>query len=114
MESHFRLESRSDGDKALLIVGGELDLAASPALDVELTKTLTSDASLVVVDLRDLEFIDSTGLSVLVRAHKQAEHSGKRFALVNGSHQVRRLLDLTGVAKQMPLVEDPGELLEGG
>jgi anti-anti-sigma factor len=70
-----------------------------------------SDAQLVVVDLRHLEFMDSTGLSVLVRAHQRAEENGRRLGLVNGSQQVQRLLTLTGVADRLTLTDVPGELL---
>jgi anti-sigma B factor antagonist len=114
MESHFRLDARADGDAMVLTLGGELDLAASPALEAELEKALGSKVSLVLVDLRQLDFMDSTGLSALVRAHQRAEQGGQRFILVNGSQQVQRLLSLTGIAERMTLVDDPKDALGGG
>lgn len=114
MESHFRLETRAEHNARVLTLGGELDLAASPALEEELDNALGSDAALVLVDLRELDFMDSTGLSALVRAHHRAEQNGQRFVLVNGSHQVQRLLSLTGIAERLTLVDDPGEALAGG
>jgi anti-anti-sigma factor len=57
--------------------------------------------------------MDSTGLSVLVKAHQRAEESGKRFALVKGSQQVQRLLSLTGVAQRLTVVDAPEQLLAG-
>jgi anti-anti-sigma factor len=51
--------------------------------------------------------MDSTGLSVLVRAHQRAEESGRRLGLVNGSQQVQRLLTLTGVADRLTLADAP-------
>ena len=113
MESHFRLETRADDNARVLTLGGELDLAACPALDEELDKALGSDAALVLVDMRELDFMDSTGLSALVRAHQRAEQNGQRFVLVNGSHQVQRLLSLTGIAERLTLVDDPDEALHG-
>ncbi len=98
----------------MISVGGELDLASSPALEEELDRVVASGAQLVIVDLRELEFMDSTGLSVLVRAHQRAEEQGKRFGLVNGSQQVQRLLTLTGVADRLTLVNSPEELFGGG
>ena len=96
---------------AVITVSGELDLASSPALEEELERVAQSDAQLVVVDLRHLEFMDSTGLSVLVRAHQRAEENGRRLGLVNGSQQVQRLLTLTGVADRLTLTDAPEELL---
>ena len=79
----------------MISVSGELDLASSPALEEELERVAKSDATVIVVDLAELEFMDSTGLSVLVRAHQRAEENGRRLGLVNGSQQVQRLLTLT-------------------
>jgi anti-sigma B factor antagonist len=112
MQSHFRVEVANKGEAAIISVSGELDLASSPALEEELERACSSDASLVVVDLRGLEFMDSTGLSVLVRAHQRAIESSQRFGLVNGSQQVQRLLTLTGVAERLTLADAPEELLE--
>ena len=113
MQSHFRVEVRNADATTVISVSGELDLASSPALEEELERVARSDAQLVVVDLRSLEFMDSTGLSVLVRAHQRAEENGRRLGLVNGSQQVQRLLTLTGVADRLTLTDVPEELLDG-
>lgn len=113
MQSHFRVEVRNADATTVISVSGELDLASSPALEEELERVAQSDAQLVVVDLRGLEFMDSTGLSVLVRAHQRAEENGRRLGLINGSQQVQRLLTLTGVADRLTLTDLPEELLDG-
>jgi anti-anti-sigma factor len=115
MPRDFRVESTTQDRASVLTVRGELDLATSPALEEELARALTQDrVDVVIVDLRELEFIDSTGLSVLVKAHQQAGEAGRRFGLVNGGSQVRRLLNLTGLADRLPVAEAPEELLSGG
>lgn len=112
MQSHFRVEVQNHDRAAVIAVTGELDLASSPALEEELDRVAaTEDLELVVIDLRELEFMDSTGLSVLIRAHQRAEEQGRRFGLVKGSQQVERLLSLTGVAERLTLVDEPEELL---
>jgi anti-sigma B factor antagonist len=100
MPRDFRVQVRRKGGAALIAVSGELDLASGPALESELDKVTAPETTLVVVDLRELEFMDSTGLSIIVRAHQ-------RLA------QVQRLLDLTGVAERVRLVGTPEELLNG-
>ena len=95
----------------MVAVGGELDVASGPALEQELGKAEASDAQLVIVDLRALEFIDSTALSILIKAHQQAEGSGRRFAVVRGQSQVQRPLGLTGLEERLTLVDSPEELL---
>jgi anti-sigma B factor antagonist len=114
VQSHFRVEVRSEDHATVISVSGELDLASSPVLEEELDRVAQSDAELLIVDLRELEFMDSTGLSVLVRAHQRAEEQGRRLGLVNGSQQVQRLLTLTGVADRLMLADSPEELLDGG
>ena len=110
MESNFDVEVRH-GDRAVVIgVSGELDLASSPALEQELDSGAASHAEVVIVDLRQLEFMDSTGLSILVRAHERATEGGRRFAVVRGPQQVQRLLSLTGVADRLTLVDSPEEV----
>ena len=93
----------------ILALSGELDVASSPELEAELDRA--AERELVIVDLRELEFIDSTGLGVLVKAHQQAQESGRRFALVRGGGQVQRLLGLTGLSDQLPVAETREELL---
>jgi anti-sigma B factor antagonist len=114
VQSHFRVEVRSEDHATVISVSGELDLASSPVLEEELERVAGSNAEVVIVDLRKLEFMDSTGLSVLVRAHQRAEEQGRRLGLVNGSQQVQRLLTLTGVADRLTLADTPEELLDGG
>ena len=111
MQSHFRLEVRSQGQATIIAVSGELDLASSPALQEELDRAAVSNSQMLIIDLRGLEFMDSTGLSVLVRAHQRSEDQGRELAMVKGPQQVQRLLNLTGVAERLTLVDRPEELL---
>ena len=113
MQSHFRIEVRSAGRATVIGMSGELDLASSPALQEELDRVAASDSEMLIIDLRQLDFMDSTGLSVLVRAHQRAEEQGRRLAMVRGPQQVQRLLSLTGVADRLTLVDRPEDLLNG-
>lgn len=109
MQRHFRVEVNVRQDSAVLALYGELDLASCPALEAEFERA--SAQKLVVVDLSALEFIDSSGLGLLVEAHDRAREDGRRFALVQGLGQVQRLLGLTGLADQLPMAETREELL---
>jgi anti-sigma B factor antagonist len=113
VQNQFRVEARRDGGAAVIAVIGELDLASGPELEAELDQLSGPDTQLVVIDLRQLDFMDSTGLSILVRAHQRLADEGCEVGLVKGSQQVQRLLDLTGVAERLRLVDTPEELLSG-
>jgi anti-anti-sigma factor len=114
VQSHFRVEVHREGRAAVITVSGELDLASGAALEEELLRVVESDAEQVVVDLRNLEFMDSTGLSILVKAHQRTQEAGQQFGLVRGTPQVQRLLSLTGVAERVTFADTPEELLRGG
>lgn len=98
---------------AVIVVQGELDLASSPELEEQLERASNSGTELLVIDLRELEFMDSTGLSVIVRTHQRLVEQGRELSLVKGSPQVQRLLDVTGVAERLRLVDTPEEVLNG-
>jgi anti-anti-sigma factor len=113
VQSEFRVDVQRRGRAAVIAVTGELDLATGPKLEAELLGISPSETELVVVDLRALEFMDSTGLSIIVRAHQRLTGEGCELGLVRGSPQVQRLLDLTGVADRISLVTRPEDLLNG-
>jgi anti-sigma B factor antagonist len=113
VQSEFQVTVRREDATALVQVSGELDLASGPALDAELEGFAGPDTTLVVVDLRELEFMDSTGLSILVRAHRRLAAEGCELSLVQGPPQVQRLLNLTGVGERLRIAATPDELLSG-
>jgi anti-sigma B factor antagonist len=92
-----RIERR--GDAAVVVPTGELDLATAPALEASLGRAFDDDADHVVLDLRELEFIDSSGLRTLLTARRQADHAGQRFSLVAGHRGLERTLEIAGVHK---------------
>jgi anti-sigma B factor antagonist len=111
LEHAFEVAVKEETRGAVVTVSGELDVASSQTLEHELTK-LQSVAT-VVVDLRGLTFIDSTGLGVLVRAHQLAKEQGRRFGLVRGNGQVDRLLNLTGLDQELLVGDSTEQLLAG-
>ena len=113
MQRSFHVHLQPRADAALLAVSGELDIASAPELEQALAQIHPEQTKLVVVDLRGLEFMDSTGLSIIVRAHQRLSEQDCELTLVKGPPQVQRLLDLTGVAERLRLGSEPDELLDG-
>ena len=77
-------------------VHGELDLAVAGQLDEALTGAVEA-ADVVLVDMGRCEFIDSSGLAVILRAHRRMEELGKRLAIYAPNAQVERILAMTGL-----------------
>ncbi len=96
MPSDFAVTTHITGRTVMLAVIGELDLVSCPSLEQAIDESARADVDQIVVDLRGLEFMDSTGLHLLVR----------------GRDQVQRLFDLTGVTESLTVVDSPDQLLE--
>jgi anti-anti-sigma factor len=114
VNNEFNVAEQQQGTASVLAVSGELDLRTSPELEERLGNAFDAGAELVILDLRQIEFMDSTGLRVLLAAHQRAQESGRRFALVKGADQVERVLTLTGVRDLLTVVDAPEELLAAG
>jgi anti-sigma B factor antagonist len=105
------LEVRSEVNaSALIAFAGELDLGTVPQLEAELEAAESSSAGAVVLDLRDLTFMDSSGLRVILLAAERARGNGRRFALVRGPDAVNRVFEVTGTDAHLEIVEDPSTL----
>jgi anti-anti-sigma factor len=104
------LQTSLAGRTAVIALAGELDIAGAAALERELAGL---DAGAVVVDLRGLGFIDSSGLRALAVAAQRAKRAGHRFALVPGAAQVMRVFDITRMRERLDFVADPGEVTVG-
>jgi anti-sigma B factor antagonist len=98
------VESQANG---VVCVTGELSLAEAPILESHLADVLAKASSAVVVDLAGVEFIDSTGLSVLVRAQQHAAERGLEFGVKNPRAQAHRLLSLTGLEERLTIATPP-------
>lgn len=85
----------ADGHEARVALDGELDLASAEALEHEVRDLRRAGFDRVVVDLRHVEFLDSTGLRVLLCLREAAKREGHLLVLVPGPRQVQRLFELT-------------------
>ncbi len=95
----FTVRVEEHAGAAVVVPTGELDLATAPALEAALTRAFGAAAGRVVLDLRELEFIDSSGLRTLLTARRQAEDAGAGFSLVAGHRGLERTLEIAGVHK---------------
>lgn len=94
-----------DGDLVVLRLTGELDLASAYSLDDAIDAFRSP--SHVVIDMRGVTFIDSTGLRCLLRANGLAERRGIELTIVRGPRQVAEVFRLSGLDKHLPLADEP-------
>jgi anti-sigma B factor antagonist len=92
----FEARTSAHPDRSVVALAGECDLAVRDELTSALMQAIES-APVVELDLDDLEFIDSTGVHVLVTAYHAAQREGTSFYVVNAHGPVEHVLDITGV-----------------
>jgi anti-anti-sigma factor len=82
-----------------------------PLLESEVELATLDDTASIVLDLRGLEFLDSTGLRAILLLDKRSTERGQVFALVRGSEQVQRLMSMTRVDEHLKIIATPEEIL---
>lgn len=107
----FAVESEQlEGGIHAFTVRGELDMNTAPELERKLEDALTDSSSSIMLDLCQCEFIDSTGIALIVRAWQRLDRNAGgegqgRVVLCSQNHQVRRLLEITGVENSISMHE---------
>jgi anti-anti-sigma factor len=101
----FRLDERRDGERTLLSVHGELDLATVDEVRARLD-ALQAERRAVVLDLDALQFMDSTGIRLVLQAAQDAERTGWSFAVTRGSRPVRRVFEAAAIHDRLPYATD--------
>lgn len=107
----FEVESEELGDGIrVFTVRGELDMSTAPELEQALEGALADSDASVMLDLCECEFIDSTGIALIVRAWQRLDRGAGgegegRLVLCSHNHQVRRLLKITGVENSISMHE---------
>jgi anti-anti-sigma factor len=104
----LRFETTLSGETALVTLAGELDLSGAEVLEQELGRlSEAASAEQVVLDLRGLEFMDSSGLRLVVMADSRAREAGRRLVLVRGAQPVQRVFEITRMNERLTFVDDP-------
>jgi anti-sigma B factor antagonist len=96
----------TDGPAEVVAVRGDVDLATADALRAEV-RGASERAGTVVLDLREVSFMDTQGLAVVIEAQQAAVEGDGRFVVVRGPERVHRLFDMIGLTPRLTIVDDP-------
>ncbi len=96
-ELSIDLKTEADGQTLVFKLRGSLDLATAPAVRAALVDATEKGSHNLIVDLTQLEFLDSTGLGVLIGAHRRTVESNGSFRLIINDGPISRLLNITGL-----------------
>jgi anti-sigma B factor antagonist len=96
---------------SIVALSGELDIATEAQAMAELARAMDG-CDVLIADLRGLEFLDSSGVRVLLATDLRAREHGTRFGVVRGEGMVARLLEVTRISQRFPVVDEPDALIQ--
>jgi anti-sigma B factor antagonist len=107
------IRDSSEGDRHTLALTGELDMVGAPELEGMAQQLCEGGARELVLDLRQLEFIDSTGLTAILRCRTLCEEHMCELCLIPGRRRVQRVFELTRLLDRLPF-RKPSEAERAG
>jgi anti-sigma B factor antagonist len=93
--------TRRGRDEYVIELAGELDLSGVTSVSEAFAVALESDARSIVLDLRGLEFLDSTGVHAILKAERSASEQNRSFVLIRGPRQVQRIFEISGILDRL-------------
>ena len=96
----------AEGSAEIVVVRGEIDLATADAVRADLHAALERSGN-VVLDLREVTFMDTQGLAVVIETQQSSAEDGTRFAITRAPDHVHRLFDMIGLTPRLTIVDDP-------
>jgi anti-sigma B factor antagonist len=103
----LELTTETEGPTVRLALTGELDIAGAARVEQELERIERVPPATLVLDLRALAFMDSTGLRVIVAADERAREQARRLVVVRGSDTVQRIIEMTRLNERLEIVDHP-------
>ncbi len=104
----FKVQSQFEAGTGRLDVVGELDIATKPQLEEAANAAIARGVGDLTIDLTELSFMDSSGLSLLIILNERASNEGWTLRLLKPAGPALTILTLTGADKNLPFVADPG------
>lgn len=101
----FEVERQQSSGKLRVVIRGELDMETAPRAEEELRRAEEAKPPVLVLDLREVTFFDSTGLKLVLDADVRAREEGRTFIVAAGDGEPRRVLDLAEVTDRLSLEE---------
>lgn len=103
-----------DGDDIVAVsIVGEFDLADEARMDLAIDFVVGLQIPNVLIDLSRCEFVDATGIRMLLRAQQRIERANVRLVVLSPLPRVRRVMDITGISGRLPMTDDRDAALAG-
>ena len=109
----LRVQEEEREGWAVIRASGDLDLTTAPRLREHVVKAVTDGRPRVVLDLQEVDFVDSTGLGVIVGLLKRTRSQGGDLRLVSTRRSLEKVLELTSLDHALPLARTVDEAVSG-
>jgi len=106
----FSVEREARGTAVRLVLTGDLDLATAGEAELAILTAEESSPPLLILDLGELDFMDSTGLRVVVSAASRARDEDRRLVIVKGPEVVQRVFEITRLAERLEMVDSADDV----
>jgi anti-sigma B factor antagonist len=106
----LEVTTQDSGARVTISLKGELDLSSVGKVQEELRRVEAEEPALLVLDLANLTFLDSTGLRAVVTADERARERGRRLVVVRGPDAVQRVFTITRLEERLEMVDDASSL----
>jgi anti-anti-sigma factor len=103
----FSITRKDDTVQVHLVIRGDLDLYQAPQFDDALVAVEGEKWPTIVLDLRELDFLDSMALRLIMRTQARAQQDGRRLVIVRGPAFLDRVLELSGLRDHLEVVDEP-------
>jgi len=104
--ANFEVKIEERPGELVVRISGDLDLAAFDEANELLANAQSDGYNDVRIDLRDLQFIDSTGIRLLLLAQRRAEQRGEGFCIVKGNEHIQQVFALTDLDRRLPFCDE--------
>jgi len=104
------LNTTDESFGTLASLSGEIDLSTVDDAGERLRDAIGASEGTVAVDLREVSFLDSSGLRLLLQLNQELTDAGRRLVVVQGPRRVARVFELTGAESELDVVAEPAEI----
>jgi anti-sigma B factor antagonist len=110
----FIVDVHREGGAVVVAPSGELDLVTVERVRLALREARETPVVAVVLDLREVSFIDSAGLQLVLEEHRRAERDGVEFRIRRGPNNVQRLFVMTGLSRHLRWADEQAPVIRNG
>ena len=106
----FDVQTNKEDYGLRAVLSGEVDLSTVDEVEEKLRAALDGEPSVLVMDLREVSFLDSSGLRMVLKMNRELAGDSRRLIVIQGERRVAKVFELTGAHEELEIVDDPSQI----